>query len=168
MPIPSLPRRAEQLAPGQSPDNVSGSANADPNAPDNGRGANLASVIARLGDLSVVELLDLRSAVDAKLPARALKDIDLEQELVLQLIATQELQRTVLAATDTPANQLAQVSNAVQSALQNLVKLQETVYTTERLKRIEIALVDCINTHLTTEQAELFLAGYRKALESGK
>jgi hypothetical protein len=164
MAIPSLPRRAEQLAPGQSPDNVNGSPAGHLNAPDNGRGANLAGVLARLDALSVAELLDLRSAVDAKLPARALKDIDLEQELVLQLIATQELQRTVLADTETPANQLAQVSNAVQSALQNLVKLQETVYTTERLKRIETILIDVVNHHMTTEQAKTFLEAYESRL----
>lgn len=111
------------------------------------------------------ELLELRARVDSKLPARKLKDIDLEQELVLQLLATQELQRTTLQDKETPANQLAQVSNAVQSALQNLVKLQGEVYKSERLKRIEQILLECL-TELPHDAQEKFLAAYEQRLGS--
>lgn len=158
--IPSLPRRAE-LQPGQSPDNVNGN---DPPA-DNGRGANVEAAAALLDGMGVRELLDLRSRVDAKLPARDLKDIDLERELVLQLMATQELQREVLQREDTPANQLAQVSNAVQAALTNLVKMQGEVYRSERLKRIESALVDTLKAHLPHDAQVTFFAAYERATE---
>lgn len=109
------------------------------------------------------ELLELRTRVDAKLPARRLADIDLEQELVLQLLATQELQRKVLKDDETPANQMAQVSNAVQAALQNLVKLQGEVYKSERLKRIEQVLLDCIKD-LPHEAQDAFLTLYEQKL----
>jgi hypothetical protein len=117
-----------------------------------------------ISEMPLNELLELRSRIDQLLPARNLKDIDLEQELVLQLMATQELQRSVLADSETPANQLAQVSNAVQAALQNLVKLQGAVHTSERLKRIEVVLIDTINKHFNAEQAEAFFAAYRVVL----
>jgi hypothetical protein len=119
-----------------------------------------------INDLSVDELLELRTRIDAKLPARKLKDIDLEQELVLQLLSVQALQRRVLNApadADIPANQMAQVTNAVQAALENLTKLQSNVFKSERLKRIEQILLEVI-VELPHEAQEKFLSAYEKRL----
>jgi hypothetical protein len=88
------------------------------------------------------ELLDLRNRIEKRLPARSLKDINLEQELVLQVRALQELQAKVLQSDDTPANQMAQVGNSLSAALANLVKVQADVYTSERLKRLESVVLE--------------------------
>jgi hypothetical protein len=114
-----------------------------------------------IDDMPLSQLLELRSRIDQKLPARRLADIDLEQELVLQLMATQELQRKTLQDTETPANQLAQVSNAVQAALLNLVKLQGEIHKSERIKQLELILIECIKD-LPFEVQNAFITQYEK------
>ena len=110
------------------------------------------------------ELLDLRARIERRLPARSLKDLDLERELVLQVMALQELQNRVIDDDDTPANQKAQVANSLSAALTTLVKLQAEVHNSERLKRLEGTMIDTLN-ELPTEAAEAFLAKYEQALE---
>ena len=110
------------------------------------------------------ELLDLRARIERRLPARSLKDLDLERELVLQVMALQQLQNSVIDDDDTPANQKAQTASALSAALMNLVKVQSEVHNSERLKRIEGIMIDTLN-ELPTEAAEAFLAKYEQALE---
>ena len=110
------------------------------------------------------ELLDLRARIERRLPARSLKDLDLEGELTLQFLALQELQNKVIDDKDTPANQKAQVANSLSAALVNLVKLQGDVHSSERMKRIESILIDTLKD-LPVEAVEAFLANYEQALE---
>lgn len=98
-----------------------------------------------LSSLSMMGLLSLRNRIQGMLPATQLKDMDLSQELVLQVAALQELQRLTMGDKNTPANQQAQVANSLSAALVNLVKLQSEVYTTERFKRIERAVINFLN-----------------------
>ncbi len=107
-------------------------------------------------ELSVDELLEMRAQIDAKLPVKNLKDMDMARELVLQVQALQALQRRVLREEETPANQVAAVANALSSALSNLVRVQDTTYTSERLKRIEAILVECVQTLPMKAQKEFF------------
>ena len=110
------------------------------------------------------ELLDLRARIERRLPARSLKDLDLERELTLQFLALQQLQNAVIDDADTPANQKAQVANSLSAALVNLVKLQGDVHSSERMKRIESILIDALKD-LPVEAVEAFLANYEQALE---
>ena len=110
------------------------------------------------------ELLDLRARIERRLPARSLKDLDLERELVLQVMALQELQNKVIDDDDTPANQKAQTASALSAALMNLVKVQSEVHNSERMKKIEAALIDTLN-ELPQEAAAAFLGRYEQALE---
>ena len=109
------------------------------------------------------ELLDLRARIERRLPARSLKDLDLERELVLQVMALQELQNKVIDDDDTPANQKAQVANSLSAALTTLVKLQSEVQSTERRKLQEAVLISALNA-LPEETASQFLESYRRAL----
>lgn len=117
-----------------------------------------------LETLSVAELLDLRSQVEQRLPAKNLKDIDLSRELVLQMLALQQLQQKVLADMETPANQQAQCASAVSAALANLVKVQGDVYTSERLKKIEQSLAEAVNELEPLAAREAFMVTYQKHL----
>ena len=114
-----------------------------------------------LQNLSVDELLSLRSEIDELLPARALGDIDLEHELVVQFLAVKSLQANVLQDEHTAANQKAQVANAVASTLQQLVKMQSEHYNAERFKRIEALLVKSMKL-MPVEAAEAFLNEYEE------
>ena len=109
------------------------------------------------------ELLDLRARIERRLPARSLKDINLERELVLQVMALQQLQNSVIDDEDTPANQKAQTASALSAALMNLVKVQSEVRNSERMKKIEAVLIDTLND-LPEEAARQFLESYRRAL----
>lgn len=117
-----------------------------------------------LSGLEPDQLLELRARVDSLLPVRSLKDLDLAQELVLQVQALQALQMRVMNdAGETPVNQIAQVANSLSAALSNLIKVQNDVYTSERLKTIESVLIEAVKT-LPTEAQESFFGEYEKAL----
>lgn len=109
------------------------------------------------------ELLELRKEIDQRLPTSSLNDLNLEKELVLQLLTVQKLQREVLAESDIPANQKAQTVNAVAANLATLAKLQTEVYTSERLKKVEQALIEALQTLPESAQEE-FLAHYEDVL----
>ena len=109
------------------------------------------------------ELLDLRARIERRLPARSLKDLNLERELVLQVMALQQLQNSVIDDDDTPANQKAQTASALSAALMNLVKVQSEVQSTERRKLQEAVLIRALNA-LPEDAAREFLEEYRRAL----
>lgn len=111
------------------------------------------------------ELISLRAEIEARLPVKSLQDTDLVRELVLQVVALQSLQNSVIQDMDTPANQKAQVANSLSSALANLVKVQAEIYTSERFKRIEGLLIETLET-LPTEAQRDFLDAYEKKLSS--
>jgi len=113
--------------------------------------------------MSVPDLLALRGRIDEMLPARELKDVNLERELVLQFLVTQQLQNTVLAEEETPANQRAQVVNACAAILQTLTKLQEEVFKSERVKRLDAAVIGMLQEVPVEMRAALF-AKYEEAL----
>ena len=111
-------------------------------------------------DWPLDELLAMPSAIEAVLPVKSLKDMDLARELVLQVQSLQQLQQTVAADNDTPVNQKAQVANSLSSALVNLVKLQNDVYTAERFKKIEAFVIQFLNTMATPELRAEALSRY--------
>lgn len=112
-----------------------------------------------IDNMSVEELLALRAEIDARLPATSLRNMDLEKELVIQYLKVVALQTRVLEDDQTPANQLAQVSNAVAGTLQQLVTVQTKFHTSERLKEIEGRLIKALN-RLPPDQMEEFFKWY--------
>lgn len=102
-------------------------------------------IAAALSSATIQDLLAIRAEVERRLPNANLRDLDLHRELVLQVLALQQLQGTVLDDPDTPANQRAQVANSLSAALTTLVKVQQDVHNTERLKRLENALIEYVN-----------------------
>lgn len=118
-----------------------------------------------IDNLTLQQLLSLRNEVEKRLPVKNLREISLERELILQHQASLELQNRCMQDPEIPANQLAQVSNSTAAVLQQLIKLQETVHTTERLKRIENKLIEALNT-LPSEVQEAFLLVYEDILGS--
>lgn len=121
------------------------------------------SPLQQLSNLAVDELLELRRQIEALLPVKDIKDLNLSRELVLQVQALQALQQRVLSDGEAPANQQAQVANSLSAALVNLVKLQTDVYTSERMKVIEAILVETLKT-LPIEAQREFLDAYEEAL----
>lgn len=114
-----------------------------------------------IDNMSVEELLALRAEIDARLPATSLKDMNLEKELIIQYLKVVELQKKVLEDDETPANQLAQVANAVAGTLQNLITMQSKFHNVERFKQLENLMIKHMKS-LPLEVAEAFINEYEQ------
>jgi uncharacterized Fe-S cluster-containing radical SAM superfamily protein len=111
------------------------------------------------------ELISLRAEIEARLPVKSLQDTDLVRELVLQVVALQSLQNSVIQDMDTPANQKAQVANSLSSALANLVKVQAEIYTSERFKKIEGLLIEYLDAQPDSNTRQLAYDAWEKIVE---
>ena len=114
-----------------------------------------------LAMFTLTELMQLREDIHARLPPRKLAELDLEQELVLQFQQSKFLLNSVIADPNTPANQKAQTSNSTASILEQLAKLQDRLYNSERVKALETALVRAIRDLPEAEQL-IFFSTYEK------
>jgi hypothetical protein len=119
-----------------------------------------------LDKMDVAELLELRQRIEARLPARKLEDIDLEQEIVFQYQGSKALLAKVTGDDGTPANQKAQVANSCASVLDQLLKMQTRIYSAERIKAIEQALVKAVKT-LPVEAQQQFFVDYERISAEG-
>lgn len=117
-----------------------------------------------LDDMTTEDLIRLHASVEAKLPPAELGSMNLERELVMQYRRILALQEDVLMDDDVPANQRAQVSNAVAATLQQLVKMQSEFHTAERFKAIENLMITYMKK-LPLEVAEEFLNEYERLEE---
>lgn len=116
-----------------------------------------------LASMGEAALLDLRAQIDACLPVKSLKDLDLERELVLQYQTVKALQNIILNDGEVPVNQRAQVANSCASTLDALVKMQEKYATGERLKQIEARLIETLN-RMPENTTKDFFSWYEDAL----
>ena len=121
----------------------------------------LDSVIS-LSGMGDEELLSLRSRIDDRLNIE-LKHVNLTEELGLQYRAGKLLLDQTQGDESVPANQKAQVSNSVSAMLSSIVKMQETVYSIDRLKRYEAAFLKSVET-LPKENKEAFFDLYGEFL----
>lgn len=116
----------------------------------------------RLAGLELMDLLRLRQILDAKLPVKSLEDLDLAQEMVMQMQALSALQTVTLQSKDVKANQKAQVANSLSQSLATLVKLQGSIYSSERFKRLEAIMVGFINSMPESKDREHALEVYER------
>jgi hypothetical protein len=77
----------------------------------------------------------------------------------------QGLQMSVLREeSNVPANQIAQVCNSLSTSLRLLADRQVSVYNSERLKKIEKVLIECLSV-LPDDIQQAFLSKYESELE---
>jgi hypothetical protein len=129
------------------------------------RPAGAASTIGALATMTLAELLELRAAVDSHLPARSLSELDLEEEVLLQFARTKGLYDDVIKDDKTPANQRAQVANSCTAILDQLIKMQKALYSAERVKAIEGALIRTLKEFPEAQQTRFFEL-YERALSN--
>lgn len=111
-----------------------------------------------------IDLLILyRDQITRELPPLALKDMNMEEELLLQFHNLRALQNQVLNDDTLPLNQRAQVANSVANVLENLTSRQEKIYSSERFKLIENLLIRHLNL-LPEATAEAFIVEYERIL----
>lgn len=118
-------------------------------------------LVDSLKTLTADELAELRYALDVVSPQQQLADVNLEEELMSQYSRIKKLQNDVIDDEVTPANQKAQVANAVASTLQHLVKMQSEYSTAERFKAIEALMIKAMKS-LPVEVAAKFIEEYER------
>lgn len=116
---------------------------------------------ADLDLMDVGELLRLRGEIDRRLPATALNNMNLEEELVRQYLRVQHLQDESMLDMEASPNQKAAVSHQVASTLQHLVKMQTDFHTAERFKKVEGLMVKAMK-QLPIDVAKDFLDAYER------
>ena len=112
-----------------------------------------------LADLRALPLqarLGLFEQVKASLPATSLAEMNLEQECVLLFLSSKQLMQDVLVEEDIAANQKAQVANTCAANLRELVKMQMSLYTSERMKAIELSLTRVLKSLPEEAQMKFF------------
>lgn len=117
-----------------------------------------------LTGFDVTQLEDLQRKLAEALPGSTLLDVNLEHELLSLMRNGQRLLTDVLHDMDVPANQKSQVINSLASTLDQLSKLQNSIYDSERVKRLEYVFTKTLKS-LPAEAAEVALAAYRREWE---
>ena len=117
-------------------------------------------------DFPVSLLLQYRDEINAVLPPTELSKMNMEEEVVLQYRAIRELQTDIIGEETIPANQKAQVANAVASSLNKLAEMQNSLYSSERFKTIENIMIRMLSK-LPEDVAAEFLSEYEKAIING-
>jgi 3-oxoacyl-(acyl-carrier-protein) synthase len=114
--------------------------------------------------LPLDQLLKYHAEIEQRLPPTALKDLNMERELLLQFHTVRALQTDTLGDDETAANQKAQVANTVASCLNKIVDMQNAVYNSERFKKVEQAIIRALDT-LPEDAARLWLEQYMIILD---
>lgn len=124
-----------------------------------------------LGNMSYEEMVALKDLLDAQdmeeNRMHSLGDINLEHELMSQYAKVKKLQTDVLIDDSVPANQRAQVANAVASTLQQLIKMQVDLDRESKLRLMEECLIDTLKTLPDDARTDFFSEYERRAKHAG-
>ncbi len=112
--------------------------------------------------MSVAELIRHMAELRAHLPPTELVDINVEEELLLQFAVMREFQTAIISDEHTAANQRAQVGSAVSKLILDISDRQSAVYSSERVKRLETALIRACRDHMPEEACATFLEAYER------
>ena len=118
-----------------------------------------------LSQYTPAELTRLKGKVEARLPQP--ESLDLQAELIAQFQSAKALFVEAQQDRDTPVNQLASVCNTAAALLKQLAATQIDLYTAERNRCMEAALIDLLK-EADPEDREAFLADYAARLEAIK
>lgn len=119
---------------------------------------------ASLDTMSQAELLALHGEIEARLTHITLDTLDLPRETMVQLQKAKLLQAAASAKdAKVPVNQQAQVQNSIAAIITSLAKVQMELYTSERYKRIQAAVVRVVK-ELPKDKQDMFFDLLEKEL----
>lgn len=114
------------------------------------------------------ELVRHMSELRKYLPPLKLEEVNVEEQMLLQLAILGELQGSVIGDENISVQHKVQAANAVSKAIADLADRQHDLYSSERVKRLETALIKAVREHMPEEATEAFLLVYaRIAAEAG-
>lgn len=117
-----------------------------------------------INTLKESEKIQLMGRIDAILPMKSLKDMDLEHELVMQFQVAKALQSDTLASEEEESHRKATTISTCASVLQQLVKMQTELHTAERFKAMESNLIKVLQDF--PDLSNKFLDEYERSLRS--
>jgi hypothetical protein len=110
-----------------------------------------------ISTMDEVDLLKLRDEIEQKLQGLTLADVNLVKETMIQLKKAKLLQiEATKKDSETPMNQRAQVQNSIASILDKLGKMQTELYDSEKLKRLQAAVVKVVKQLPKESQVQFF------------
>ncbi len=92
-----------------------------------------------------------------------LEDMDIQHELLRQYNTALTLYEAAEINDSIPLNQKAQAINTIQGILSAISKTQTELYNSERVKTLELTLIDTLKEF--PEMSKAFLAAYEKNLK---
>lgn len=95
----------------------------------------------------------------------SLRNLDLDGQLYTTYAKAKNYLAEIQNIEDTPANQVAQVFNTISGILKEIVKMQTDLYSAERVKKLEAAMIQAIKL-APKEAQEEFFKEYEKILTS--
>ena len=91
------------------------------------------------------------------LPERgSLKSLNLDAELYNAYAKAKNYLAIVQSDDSVPPNQIAQVFNTISAILKEIVKLQTELYSAERVKKLEAAMIEALKNTATEEVQDAF------------
>lgn len=113
------------------------------------------AALVPLDNMSTDQLLDLHAKIEQKIGGLQLGEVNLVKETLLQVHRAKALQEAASTDKSVPMNQRAQVQNSLGNMLTQLAKIQMSLYSSERIKRIQSACVKVVK-QLPKKQQDLF------------
>lgn len=127
------------------------------------RAVSLDDVLGLLSTLPPAALIAVQEHVNKLAPNKTLLDFNVESELISQYVKAQGLMSDTLNDTEVPANQQAQTVNSCMAVLTGIAKLQNEVYSSERVKRLEAVFISTLKALPNAEDAlEIYQTNLRE------
>lgn len=131
------------------------------------RALNLEDQLKAMPEQQLQQLLRLVESLLPQPGPRAVKELNLESELMEQYEKTKRLMDTCLLDTEVAVNQKAQVANTLVATLGQLVKLQDDLRLQQTLNLMESTLIDVIKSQPDPFKEEFFEEYELKARKAG-
>lgn len=97
----------------------------------------------------------------------SLKSLNLDSELYAAYARAKNYLAIVQADEEIPPNQIAQLMNTLTAILDKIVKLQTELYSAERVKKLEAAMIQAIKL-APPESQQVFLEQYETLLKAAE
>ena len=97
----------------------------------------------------------------------SLKSLNLDAELYNAYAKAKNYLADVQSDESVPANQIAQIYNTITTILKEIVKLQTELYSAERVKKLEAAMIQAIKL-APPESQQVFLEQYQTLLKAAE
>lgn len=116
-----------------------------------------------LDDMSLKDAYE-PPVLEPRVELTELKQLNLDNELLQNYQSAKEYLEQIRFDESTQPNQVAQVMNTINSILKEIVKMQTELYDAERVKKMELALIETMKAQ-TADVQRMFFELYEQNLK---